>query len=170
MEASGGNGVAPDLTFTQVAASAEITDTADETEFDQQVVIPANMLKIGSRLHVRMGGFVGASNGFDTLLLRLRLGSVILVTTAAVDTSANDIWAFDAVVVMRATGALASGILLANYQNPDAPNATPRLTHRANILLNTTIANTLRASALWSAANAGNTVRQDMMNVRLLSD
>lgn len=100
------------LVYVNVAASAAITGaTETETLFDKQYSIPANRLKAGSVVRVRAQGIHTATTGAETHSMILKIGSVAVVTLAAIDPANDDIFYFDATIVVRTIGA--SGTIVA---------------------------------------------------------
>lgn len=156
------------LIYVAVAASAAISDTTSETDFDKTVTIPANTLKAGDVIRVRAQAIPTSTNSTDTLTLKLKFGSTVIVATAAVDVANNDIGYIDFEVTIRTIGA--SGTMVgAGVQAlgvPGTVTAKPALL--ASTTIDTTAAIVVKVSATWSNASASNSVRLDVLNVELL--
>jgi predicted RecA/RadA family phage recombinase len=157
-----------DLLYSAEAASAVITNTVTETAFDKSVTIPANTLQVGDVLRVRAQGICPSTNSTDTLNVRLKVGTVTLVATGAVDVANNDLFHLEADLVVRAIGAngsiVASGLQALGTEG----TVTTKPAKLAASALDTTAAQTVAITATWSVANAGNQVRLDLFDVELL--
>lgn len=151
-----------------VAASAAVSNTVAETAFDKSHTIPANSLQPGDIIRVRAQAIATATNATDTLDLQLRLGTTDILATGAVDVATGDIGYIEADIVIRTIGAggtmVAAGAVALGV--PGTVTAKPKLL--ASTALDTTAATTVNVSATWSAANAGNSVRLDVLNVQIL--
>lgn len=157
-----------DLQYSAVAASAAISNTTTETAFDKSFSIPANTLKPGDIIRVRAQAIATATNVTDTLDLQLRLGTTDILATGAVDVANGDIGFIDADIVIRTIGA--SGTLVAAGHTalgaPGTVTSKPKLL--GSTAIDTTVAQSVNVSATWSVANAGNSVRLDIMNVEII--
>lgn len=155
------------------AASAAVTNTADETAFDETVVIPAGALVDGSVLHIRAWGIATATNSTDTLQAKLRLAdgtnTIALVTTTALDVADNDTFVLDCWVTIRTDGA--SGTLVASgHFFEDAESSVTGQHDTVNSsTVDTTAAITIDVTANWSAADAGNSCRLDQIIVERIN-
>ena len=156
--------------YAQVAASAAVTNTTTETNFDKTYSIPANKLKAGDVLWIRAQVIATATNATDTLTLRIKLGSTTIVATAAVDVADNDIGVLDVFVLFRTVGA--SGTMVAmGFVSLGVPGtATARPVSLASTDVDTTAAIVAAVSAAWSVASAGNSCRLDCLAVTRMSD
>lgn len=157
-----------DLIYSSVAASAAISNTTTETAFDKSVSIPADTLKAGDVIRVRLQAVATATNGTDTLDVQLRLGTTDILATGAVDVANGDIAFIDADITIRTIGA--GGTMVAAGHTaigvPGTVTAKPKF--MASTAIDTTAAISVNASATWSVANAGNSVRLDVMNVQII--
>jgi len=157
-----------DLLYSNIAASTAVTNTTTETAFDKAVTIPANTLKVGDVIRVRAQAIATLTNATDTLDLQLRLGTTDILATGAVDVANNDIGFIDADIVVRTVGA--SGTIVAAGHTalgvPGTVTAKPKLL--GSTTLDTTADQSVNVSATWGAANAGNSVRLDILNVQLI--
>lgn len=157
-----------DLLYSSVAASAAVSNTVAETAFDKAVTIPANTLRPGDVIRVRAQVIATLTNVADTLDVQLRLGTTDVVATGAVDVANGDIGFIDFDITIRTIGA--GGTMVgAGHTALGAPGT---VTSKPKLLpstaIDTTVANSVNVSATWSAANAGNSCRLDVMNVQLL--
>ncbi len=158
-----------ELIYSAEAASANVTNTVTETDFDKSVVVPANMLKVGDVIRVRLAAIAPSTNATDTLTLKLKVGSTVIISTGAVDVNNNDVGFIEADLVIRAIGAggsfVAAGVQALGV--PGTVTAKPFIL--AATAIDTTAAQTIKASAQWSVANAGNIARLDVLDVQLVS-
>jgi len=148
-----------------VAASAAHTNTGAETTYSNgSVVIPANTLKVGDVIRVRSQGILTATNGADTLLIKAYMGTDALVSAQGIDAVNGDIWLLDITIVIRTIGA--AGTFVATGSFAIGPVATTLKDFvLGSTAINTTVAQTLAVKGTWSAANAGNSARQDIFQV-----
>lgn len=157
--------LATDVLYSDVAASAAITNTTVETAFDKTYTIPAGALRAGDVLRVKAQGIATATNSTDTLNVKLYVGTQAICATGAVDVANNDIFRIDASITIRTAGA--SGTYIA--EGTTALGASGTVTDKAFFLpstaIDTTVANVITVKATWSVANAGNSVRLDELTV-----
>lgn len=158
------------LIYANTAASTAITNTATETAFSLVPSIPANSLHAGSVIRVRYQGIATATNGTDTLTIKLYLGTTsgtALIAEAATDVANNDVFTGEYELIVRTIGASGTVVGVGTYKSIPAAEGT--MTVKDDILasttLDTTAAVTFTASAKWSAASASNSCRLDIMRV-----
>jgi hypothetical protein len=157
------------LAYTNTAASSAVSNTITETLFDKSYDIPPNTLKAGSRITVAFQGIATATNGTDTLAIKLYIGGLTgtaLLTLAARDVANNDIFAGEAEVIVRTAGS--SGTFVAWGKSPTNPNAAGsalNMNFVGSTAIDTTAKQTVGVSATWSVANAGNSCRLDVLSV-----
>lgn len=151
--------------YESTAASAAVTTTSSETDFDKTYAIPANALRVGDIIRIRAQVIATATNATDTLTLKLYVGSTVLLATGAVDVANNDIGLIEFEFVVRTIGA--SGTMVGNGRwSLGVPGtATVRSESLASTTLDTTAAKTIKVSATWSSNNAGNSCRLDQLSV-----
>lgn len=153
------------LAYSQVAASAAVTNSKAEVDFDKVIELPIDTLKAGTTLKIRTQGIATATNGTDTLTIKVYLGTAVLLTTAAIDVTDGDVWFADLEVIVRTVGTGGTLVASASYQDPDAAGTAPKWAYLGSTAIDTTAANTVKASATWSAASTANSCRQDMLSV-----
>jgi predicted RecA/RadA family phage recombinase len=160
------------LIYSADGASNSILNTIVETAFNKSVTIPANRLKRGDVIRVRGQGIVTSQNAADTLTVQLKLGGtagVQIATTGAVDPATNDLFYFEADLVVRTVG-MAGTIVATGLQALGTPGTvTGKPFLKASTVVDTTITQDLVVTATWSAASASNNVRLDVLDVELLS-
>lgn len=104
--ASGTARVVGGVAASLVAASTAITGTTEtEANFDTTYSMPANSLKVGTRVRIRATGIFTATTGTETLTLLVKLGTVTLAVTGNIDPATNDIFRIDFEFVVRSVGA-----------------------------------------------------------------
>lgn len=155
-----------------VAASAAVSNTATETAFDKTITIPANLLSVGAVLRISGRVRVTSGNSTNTLTLKLKVGSQVILTTAAVDVTdgGGDIGVFSAEVTVRTIGA--SGTLTASGSSGLGVigTATMRVDGlaAASFTADTTAALVISATATWSVASASNSCQLEDLSASLL--
>jgi hypothetical protein len=165
-------GVAPVVVFTNEAASTAVTNTTTETLFSTQYSIPPRSLAPGQRIKIRYQGIATATNGTDTLAVKLYIGGLagtLLISHAATDVANNDVFAGEYELIVRTIGATGTIVGVGTYKSVPAAEGTA--TYKDDILASTTIdtttAKVIGVSATWSVANAGNSVRLDILSVEM---
>jgi hypothetical protein len=154
--------------YAAVAASAAITNSTAQTAFDKAVTIPANTLKPGDVIRVRAQGIATATNSTDTLTATLRLGATDIVATPAVDVANNDVFVIDADIVIRTNGATGTLVAAGLVALGAAGTATARAAYKASTAVDTTADLSVNVTGTWSVANAGNSVRLDVLDVQVI--
>lgn len=157
------------LLYSSVAASANITNTSAETAFDISYTIPANTLKAGDVLQIRAFGLAPTTNSTDTLIIKVKIGTSILVTSATVDVADADMFVADCTLSVRTAGAsgttVASGLIVLGVPI----TATTRGGSLASATLDTTATQAITVTATWSVASTSNIVRLDQLAVQRLA-
>lgn len=153
--------------YSSVAASAAVTNTVTATAFDKSYTIPANTLAVGDIIRIRGQGIATATNSTDTLAVDIKIGSTTILTIPATDVANNDIFVFDVTVIVRTIGASGTFVALASYNIGVPGTATTRTQSKASTAIDTTAAQAITVVATWSVANAGNSVRLDLLEVEL---
>lgn len=152
-------GLGRGVLFAATTDSAAVTNTLAETAFaTNQFTLPANSLKVGDVIRFKGRAVVTAQHTTDTIAIKFYVGGVNVIAVAAFDPGTNDEIFFDGFVTVTAIGASGkiqgSGITVAG-----APGtATARAFSLASTTLDTTATALVKASATWSAADAGNSV------------
>jgi hypothetical protein len=112
------------------AAGTPVTDTTAETSMGGYT-FPANFWQAGKV--VKFSGFVRttASDSTDTLLVKVKIGSTTLITTAAVDVADGDVCAFSGVLACRNNPGATSTIVAQGFYGPaDASGTALRIRSR----------------------------------------
>lgn len=164
--------------YTNTAASTAVSNVTAETAFDTNYSIPANALKVGSKIRIRYQGIATATHTTDTLAIKLYLatditaGAIVgttLTSHAATDVADNNVWQGEYELIVRTVGA--SGTIVGCGTYKSVPAAEGTMTIKDDILastaLDTTVAQICCCTATWSAADAGNSCRTDVMIVEI---
>lgn len=92
--------------YANTAASAAITGTTEtKAAFDAKKTIAANTLKAGAVIHIVAQGIHTATTGAETHSISLEIGGLSITANATVDPADNDIFAFEAWLIVRTIGA-----------------------------------------------------------------
>lgn len=153
--------------YANSARSASVTNTTVETAFDKTHTIPAKFLRVGDVLRVRVQCIATSTNSTDTLTLKLKIGSTVVVATAAVDVANNDVGFIEALFVVRTIGATGTIVATGQAGLGVAGTATMRPFYLAETTVDTTGTLALTVTATWSVASASNVVYLDILNVSL---
>lgn len=152
-------------------STTTVTNTTSETAIGSHS-IPANTIKAGTTVRVR-GSFKCTGNaGGHTATLRVKLGAVELLNTSALNTVANDVCEFEAVISGRAAPgasvALAS-LARASYQQGGTLSSAAAVKDAATYTGQATNgALTAQATIQWSAASASDIITCDQFTVEVI--
>jgi hypothetical protein len=153
------------LLYTLLAAGTALTNSTAETVLGSYE-IPANGLQAGKVYQLSGAVVATATNSTDTLRIRVRVGPTTLTGTVvadsgAVDVANGDVVAWSLTATVRNTGST-SVVLVSGFCS--APGAEGTATARVafeSLSLDSTVAQKIEATGLWSVANAGNSCRCD---------
>jgi hypothetical protein len=156
------------LTEAGTAHSDSTTETALAS-----YTIPADTLKAGTVVKVRYQGIATATNSSDTLTIKLYLGGLsgtALLTGTATDVANNNIFAGEAMIVIRTAGA--SGTFVSVGTHTEVPAASGTAVHDvteivASTAIDTTATVAVAVGADWSVASASNSCRMDIFVVEI---
>ena len=155
---------------TITAASSAVSNTTTESKFDQSVTAAAGRLTAGMLVKIRWQGIATATNATDTLRIRVRIGGLtgtLLFDHAATDVANNDVFSGEFSLIVRTAGA--SGTIVGVGTGKSIAAAEGSATFKDDILASTTVDTTaaqeICVTATWSVANAGNSVRLDVLAV-----
>jgi hypothetical protein len=156
---------------TALATSTTLTDISPAPP----IVIPANLLQIGSTIRVRAAGRF-STTATPTLLLGLYYGGVAgvaICATSAVTTPSgvtNQTWEFEAEFDVRTIGSAGSALGVGKAINIStvATNMAPA-TAPAAATIDTTSAKALTIGAQWGTSSASNTITCHRYRVELLT-
>lgn len=129
------------LLYASTAASTAITGATEaETIFDTNYSLPANSCAAGSVFRIRGQGIHTATTGTETHTIALKFGSVTLALKASVDPANNDIFVFDATVVIRTIGASGTLVATSRLARGASDTASPVEQITASTTIDTTAA------------------------------
>lgn len=157
--------------FTSVASSTAIASTNAETAFSKTSVLPAKSINaIGTRVRVTASGRY-STTGTPTMQLAMKIDGNPFSVVSAVTTPNNASgfgWSFTGEFVVRAPGA--SGTVQNGHGIGGLGGTTPQTTTWVNnFALDTTTTETVTVTALWSIADASNTIIMDELAVEILA-
>lgn len=169
---NGNRGVVPIVPYTNEAASTAISNTVAETAFSTAYTIPANTLEAGQMIRIKWQGIATATNATDTLAIKVYIGGIagtLLFTHAATDVANNDVFSGEYTLIVRTVGS--GGTIVGFGTGKSVAAAEGTATYKDDILASTAIDTTsskaITLSATWSVANAGNSVRLDVLTVEM---
>ncbi len=153
------------LRFTNAAASSLISNLTAETDFDVTGTLPANLLKAGDVIKIRVRGICPSTHSTDTLSIKLYIGSVLLGTISATNVANGDEFFLDAQVFVLSTAAIQAFVKQSTLAAPAAWTMSEKGV--ASSALDSTGAVVIKATATWSVADATNTVKVTELTVAL---
>jgi predicted RecA/RadA family phage recombinase len=157
------------LLYSAIAASSAISNTTTETAFSTgQFTIGANELLVGDTIKVKAQGIFTAVNSTNTQTVKLYFGSAqVVATLPAINPNANDIFYIDAEIVIRTIGNANTGTFVAivEYNTGTPGTATSKMEFIGSTAVDTTVGELIQITSTCSVANAGNSVRLDIMDV-----
>jgi hypothetical protein len=155
----------PPLTAAGTALSASSTETALGA-----VTLKANSLQVGSLIQIRFQGIATAANSTDTLAVKLYLGGLsgtALISIAATDATANDVFTGEYELIVRTVGSSGTVVGVGTFKS--VPGAEGTMTIKDDILASTTLDTTvdkdITVSGTWSTTSASNSCRLDFLRV-----
>lgn len=157
--------------FSSVAIANGTAVTATNVETTTiSTLLPANTLTAGARLKVRFSGIATSTNAADTLVAKLYIGAQVLLTTATVDATNNDIVSGEFELVARAApGATAACVGNGWSAGPAASGSgtfKPETLASTNLATNGALAVALKFT--WSSNNAGNSAVATIFSVEVI--
>ena len=177
---SGTSGVSPTLPtsisyglFAQTANSTVITNTTVESSLINggvgTLTVPANGFSVGDSFRAVFGGIVNADNN-QTIRIRVKAGSIVLLDSGVQNLGSaviDDVWSLNVDFTIRQVGAagVASIVALGNFHYTKTNNASVQgfgFNTVNNTTFDTTISNTLDATAQWGTASTGNNIYSDI--------
>jgi hypothetical protein len=158
------------LLYANTAASTAHTNTTTEAIFDKYATIPADWLTAGTVVKIRFQGIATATNGTDTLTIKLYLGGLagtVLIAEAATDVADSNVFQGEYTLIFRTVGASGTVVGCGTYKSIPAAEGT--MTIKDDILPSTSVDTTqdlkIGVGADWSAASTGDSCRLDVLVV-----
>jgi len=160
---------------TAYASSTTLTDVSPTPP----IVLPANVLEVGSELEIEIGGAF-STTGTPTLLLGIYYGGVAgvaLAASSAVTTgSAAASWPFQLWYrgVVRATGSSGSingqgRLYLGTSLTALSVRPIPETLAARTVTIDTTTAKSVTVGAQWGTSSASNTLTVNDISVKLVN-
>ncbi len=147
------------------AASSDVSNVTDETDFDVQATLAGSLLKAGDVIKIRARGICPHTHSTDTLAIKLYIGSVTLASISATNVADNNEFIIDAEVFVLDTGHVQALVKKSTLAAPSAWTLTE--TGIASTTLDTTADVVIKASATWSVADTGNVANLTQLVVDL---
>lgn len=151
------------LRSTNAVSSSLITNLTAETDFDVTATLP--VLKAGDVVKIRARGICPATHSTDTLAIKLYIGNLLLATIDATNVTNGDEFVIDADVFVLSTAAIQAITKVSTLASPDSWTFTE--VGIASSALDSSVATLVKASATWSVADVGNTVKLTQLVVEL---
>jgi len=168
--ASGTAGVVGRLLYANTAASTAIASTSAETVFDTNYNMPANTLKAGSVVKVRLQGIGTTVVGTDTLAYKLYIGGsggTALISSAATTMVNSHTIQAEAIIICRTAGTTGTFVATGTYKvNSAEGTMTVKDDITASTTINTQAAQLITATATFNTTNA-NSIRMDVFVVEI---
>ena len=153
-----------------------IANTATETAFAQNYVLPANTLSVGSTIRITARGVYGTAAAAPALALRFKAGTTQLHidNNIAINGSmTNRLWVADVILTCVSTGSSGTvecqGSAYLYNASSSSLGALIELRNTGAVILDTTASQTLQLAAQWGTANAANTINQRIFLVEVLN-
>lgn len=164
--------------FLQVANKVISNSAAELSLFNDtgargSRVIPANTLKPGSVLRIRIDGIIG-DTGTPTATIRVKIGSSVLINNTATLTAFGQNFYFESTIICTIRTDGVNGTVCTNGTSIIKDPATVTtglmrsLNTTADVAINTTIDNTFDLSYQFSAASALNNITSRNLIVEIL--
>lgn len=153
------------LLYTAVVASSPISNTTAATAFSNSFTIPANFLQVGDIIRIRVQCIATAVNSTNTVNVQVLIGSTVLAATGAVNPTVNDTEVFDITLTIRTIGASGTFVATGSMNFGTPGTSTAKSINVASTTIDTTATQLISATATWSVANVGNSIRNDTFTV-----
>ena len=156
--------------YSQTGNSVTVSATTSETSIigpgTGTLTVPANGFSVGDSFQLTMGGVLDNTN--DTIIIRLKSGSVILSQSSTFDPAADgDNWFMTVYFTIRSIGAagVASISTHGNFQVVKSSNGSvfgEAFQTLNNTTFDTTITNTLDITVQFSSSDPLNNIYSDL--------
>jgi len=153
------------LLYALLSAGTALTNSTTETVLGSYE-IPANGLQAGKVYQMSGAVVATATNSTDTLRIRVRVGPTTLTGTVvadsgAVDVANGDLVAWNLTATVRNTGSTSVVIVAGTCSAPGAEGTATARVAFESLSIDSTVAQKIEATGVWSVANAGNSCRCD---------
>lgn len=120
------------------------------------VAVPAGTLKVGDQIRIRAQGDFPATHSTDTVIITVKIGTTVLVATAALDVANNDQFLVDVLLTVRTIGATGTFVGFATTNVGTGGTTTTRAWDIVSTSIDTTVAQSITVNFTWSVSDAGN--------------
>jgi hypothetical protein len=151
------------LAKATVAASTAVHDSAVEATLDS-VAFAANELPAGTVIDFEIQGIATATVGTDTLTIKIKLGTTVILTLGPTDVANNNIWHVRGKIIIRTAGSGGTMVACGTTTALAAAGTASIQWNLASTAIDTTVAQTFAVTATWSTGNA-NSCRNDVFVV-----
>lgn len=162
---------APVLLYSMDAAGTAHSNSTTETAIGSYSM-PANTLFQGARLRIRYQGIATATNGTDTLTVKLYIGGLTgtaLLSGTATDVADNNVFMGEFDLICRTVGSAGTFVGFGSHADVPAASGTavPVYESVGSTAIDTTTAQVIAVGADWSAASASDSCRLDVFTVEI---
>ncbi len=166
---------APRGLYTQISASARITNTTTETSLLGDGVgtlsVPANGFKVGDSFFAISTGHISAANN-NTLRIRIKSNGIVLADTGSITMSSttNKHWKLDVYFTIRTIGgpgvaSIATGGTFFYTKNASLAFEGTNFSTETSTGFDTTVANTLVVTAQWGTASTSDIIYSELFTL-----
>lgn len=152
-----------------IVDSSEIANTAVETPFDENYVIPANLLQSSDILTIKSFLYILQKTGVDTIKIGVDMnGGTLIQTNIDLVTAPASYLLLECNIVWRTVGVTSSGTTFGTVAAVLGDGSVGTIygdARVANFSVDTTAAITLEVTADWSAADPTNRIVMKSLNV-----
>lgn len=165
--------------YTAIKAKT-IADTAVETsllnmntgEYVRSNVIPANSLKPGDAIEMKLKGIISTDNVAPDTTLKILFGSAVLITSAkTLSQSWNAVYfEMNAKITINSIGETGEAIIGGNTLFKDDSTVSAGLQRALNgveVQINTTVDNAIDGTYTWGTASANNTITIKQARIKI---
>ena len=161
--------------FTQTKNGTIITNTVAESSLIGDGIgslsVPANGFQVGDSFHAKLIGHI-TCNGFATIRIKIKSGSVILADTGVISMNAatSKHWEINVYFTIRELGAagvasIASGGIFSYTKNSGTNFEGTNFSIVNNSTFDTTILNTLDVTAQWGVATTADSLYSEIFTL-----
>ena len=135
-------------------STTTVTNTTTETAIGSHT-LPANTIKAGTTVRIRGSFRVTGNAAADTVVIKIKIGSTAIMTSASLAMVANDVAVYEAAITGYAAPGASAAVVTSSVMFVTVggtANQKPQATASANYATNGALV--LSATAQWSAASA----------------
>jgi hypothetical protein len=146
-------------------STTTVTNTTTETAIGSHT-LPANTIKAGTTVRIRGSFRVTGNAAADTVVVKIKIGSTAIMTSASLAMVANDVAIYEAAITGYAAPGAAAAVVTSSMMLVTVGGTAsqkPQATASANYATNGTLA--LSATVQWSAASASDVLVAQQFSV-----